>query len=101
MIVFVGEFGGGKLMFFCYMFWYYDCDEGSIELDGQNVKDFIIVLVRCYIGVVLQDMVFFNEIIMYNLKYVNLEVIEEQVIEVCKVVSIYDCIMFFLDKYEL
>lgn len=97
---FVGESGGGKSTLFRHMFRYYDCDEGSIELDGQNVKDLTIASVRRHIGVVPQDTALFNETIMYNLKYANPEATEEQVIEACKAASIHDRIMSFPDKYE-
>lgn len=97
---FVGESGGGKSTLFRHMFRYYDCDEGSIELDGHNVKDLTIASVRGHIGVVPQDTALFNETIMYNLKYANPEATEEQVIDACKAASIHDRIMSFPDKYE-
>jgi ABC-type transport system involved in Fe-S cluster assembly fused permease/ATPase subunit len=97
---FVGESGGGKSTLFRHMFRYYDTDEGSIELDGQNVKDLTIASVRRHIGVVPQDTALFNETIMYNLKYANPDATEEQVIDACKAASIHDRIMSFPDKYE-
>ncbi|KAH8169737.1 ABC transporter domain-containing protein [Sarocladium implicatum] len=97
---FVGESGGGKSTLFRHMFRYYDCDEGSIELDGHNVKDLTISSVRRHIGVVPQDTALFNETIMYNLKYANPDATEEQVIEACKNASIHDRIMSFPDGYD-
>lgn len=97
---FVGESGGGKSTLFRHMFRYYDCDEGSIELDGHNVKDLTISSVRRHIGVVPQDTALFNESIMYNLKYANPDATEEQVIDACKAASIHDRIMSFPDRYE-
>lgn len=97
---FVGESGGGKSTLFRHMFRYYDCDEGSIELDGQNVKDLTIASVRQHIGVVPQDTTLFNETIMYNLKYANPKATDEDVFEACRAASIHDRIMSFPDQYN-
>jgi ABC-type transport system involved in Fe-S cluster assembly fused permease/ATPase subunit len=97
---FVGESGGGKSTLFRHMFRYYDCDEGSIELDGQNVKDLTINSVRRHIGVVPQDTTLFNESLMYNLKYANPEATDEAVFEACKAASIHDRILSFPDQYN-
>ncbi|KAH7326423.1 half-sized multidrug resistance protein [Stachybotrys elegans] len=97
---FVGESGGGKSTLFRHMFRYYDCDEGSIELDGKNVKDLTINSVRRHIGVVPQDTTLFNETLMYNLKYANPHATNEQVYEACRAASIHDRIMSFPDGYD-
>lgn len=97
---FVGESGGGKSTIFRLMFRYYDHQEGSIEIDGYDVKDVTIDSVRRLIGVVPQDTILFNETIMYNLKYANQNVTEEEVIEACRAASIHDRIMSFADGYN-
>jgi ABC-type transport system involved in Fe-S cluster assembly fused permease/ATPase subunit len=97
---FVGESGGGKSTLFRHMFRYYDCDEGSIELDGKNVKDLTIGSIRRHIGVVPQDTTLFNESLMYNLKYANQDATDEEVYEACRAASIHDRIMSFPDGYE-
>lgn len=97
---FVGESGGGKSTLFRHMFRYYDCDEGSIQLDGKNVKDLTIQSVRRHIGVVPQDTTLFNESLMYNLKYANPDATDDDVYQACIAASIHDRIMSFPDKYE-
>ncbi|KAK7428945.1 ATP-binding cassette-type vacuolar membrane transporter Hmt1 [Neonectria magnoliae] len=97
---FVGESGGGKSTLFRHMFRYYDCDEGSIELDGQDVKDLTINSVRSHIGVVPQDTTLFNESLMYNLKYANPSATNEEVYDACRAASIHDRIMSFPDQYD-
>lgn len=97
---FVGESGGGKSTLFRHMFRYYDCDEGSIELDGKNVRDLTISSVRRHIGVVPQDTTLFNESLMYNLKYANPNATKEEVYAACKAASIHDRILSFPDQYE-
>jgi ABC-type transport system involved in Fe-S cluster assembly fused permease/ATPase subunit len=97
---FVGESGGGKSTLFRHMFRYYDCDEGSIELDGKNVKDLTIDSVREKIGVVPQDTTLFNETLMYNLKYARPSATNEEVYAACRAASIHDRIMSFPDQYD-
>ncbi|TFB01956.1 Heavy metal tolerance protein [Trichoderma ghanense] len=97
---FVGESGGGKSTLFRHMFRYYDCDEGSIEFDGKNVRDLTIDSVRRHIGVVPQDTTLFNETLMYNLKYANPQATDKEVYNACKAASIHDRIMSFPDGYN-
>ncbi|KAK4062088.1 uncharacterized protein Triagg1_10054 [Trichoderma aggressivum f. europaeum] len=97
---FVGESGGGKSTLFRHMFRYYDCDEGSIEFDGKNVKDLTINSVRRHIGVVPQDTTLFNETLMYNLKYANPQATDKEVYAACQAASIHDRIMSFPDGYN-
>lgn len=97
---FVGESGGGKSTLFRHMFRYYDCDEGSIELDGKDVRDLTISSVRRHIGVVPQDTTLFNESLMYNLRYANPNATDEEIFAACKAASIHDRILSFPDQYE-
>lgn len=96
---FVGESGGGKSTVFRLMFRYYNCREGSIEIDGQDVKDLTIESVRRFIGVVPQDTMLFNETLMYNLKYANPDATDEDVYDACRAAAIHDRIMSFPDGY--
>lgn len=97
---FVGESGGGKSTVFRLMFRYYNCEEGSIEIDGRDVKDVTIDSVRRFIGVVPQDTILFNETLMYNLQYANPDATEEDVHEACRAAAIHDRIMGFPDGYN-
>ncbi|KAK5664304.1 hypothetical protein OQA88_522 [Cercophora sp. LCS_1] len=97
---FVGESGGGKSTVFRLMFRYYNCREGSIQIDGHDVKDLTIDSVRRFIGVVPQDTILFNESLMYNLKYANPSATDEDVYEACRAAAIHDRIMAFPDGYN-
>ncbi|KAL2024486.1 hypothetical protein VTK56DRAFT_8297 [Thermocarpiscus australiensis] len=97
---FVGESGGGKSTVFRLMFRYYNCREGSIEIDGKDVKDLTIDSVRRFIGVVPQDTILFNETLMYNLKYANPNATDEDVYDACRAAAIHDRIMSFPDGYR-
>lgn len=97
---FVGESGGGKSTVFRLMYRFYNCEQGSIEIDGHDVKDLSIDSVRKFIGVVPQDPNLFNETLMFNLKYANPEVTDEEVYEACRAAAIHDRIMGFPDGYN-
>jgi ABC-type transport system involved in Fe-S cluster assembly fused permease/ATPase subunit len=97
---FVGESGGGKSTVFRLMFRFYNCEEGSIEIDGQDVTKLSIDSVRKFIGVVPQDPNLFNETLMFNLKYANPEATDEDVFEACRAAAIHDRIMSFPDGYN-
>jgi ABC-type transport system involved in Fe-S cluster assembly fused permease/ATPase subunit len=97
---FVGESGGGKSTVFRLLFRFYNTQDGSIQVDGNDVKGITIDSLRQHIGVVPQDTVLFNETLMYNLKYANQTATDEDVYAACRAASIHDKIMAFPDKYE-
>ncbi|KAH6687458.1 heavy metal tolerance protein [Plectosphaerella plurivora] len=97
---FVGESGGGKSTVFRLMFRYYNTTEGSIEVDGLDVKGLTIDSVRSFIGVVPQDTTLFNETLMYNLKYAKPNCTDEDVYDACRAAAIHDRIMTFPDGYN-
>ena len=96
----VGESGGGKSTVFRLLFRFYNTDDGSIQIDGHDVKTLKIDSVRRHIGVVPQDTVLFNETLMYNLKYANPSATDEEVYAACRAASIHDKILAFPDGYN-
>ncbi|PBP27904.1 heavy metal tolerance protein precursor [Diplocarpon rosae] len=97
---FVGESGGGKSTVFRLLFRFYNTQDGSIQVDGDDVQEVTIDSLRRHIGVVPQDTILFNETLMYNLKYANQDATDEQVFEACRAASIHDKIMAFPDQYN-
>ena len=96
----VGESGGGKSTIFRLLFRFYNSVEGSIQVDGHDVKELKIDSLRRHIGVVPQDTVLFNESLMYNLKYAKPSATDEEVYAACRAASIHDKIMGFPDGYN-
>ena len=96
----IGESGGGKSTVFRLLFRFYNLGDGSIQIDGHDVKDITIESLRRHIGVVPQDTVLFNETLMYNLKYANPSATDEQVYEACRAASIHEKILGFPDGYN-
>lgn len=96
----VGESGGGKSTVFRLLYRFYNLDGGSIQVDGHDVKDITIDSLRRHIGVVPQDTVLFNESLMYNLKYANVDATDKDVYDACRAASIHEKIMNFPDGYD-
>lgn len=96
----VGESGSGKSTCLKLLFRFYDVSDGSIMIDGHDLRDLKIDSLRRNIGVVPQDTVLFNATIMYNLKYANPNATEADVYDACRAANIHDRIMDFPDQYE-
>ncbi|KAI1202881.1 hypothetical protein F5X97DRAFT_286024 [Nemania serpens] len=96
----VGESGSGKSTCLKLLFRFYDVGDGSITVDGHDVRDLKIDGLRKHIGVVPQDTVLFNATIMYNLLYADSKATEADVYEACKAANIHERIMAFPDKYN-
>jgi ATP-binding cassette, subfamily B, vacuolar membrane transporter HMT1/ACLQ len=96
----VGESGGGKSTVFRLLFRSYNFQDGSIQVDGHDVRGIKIKALRNHIGVVPQDTVLFNETLMYNLRYANQNATDEEIFAACRAASIHDKILTFPDGYK-
>ena len=96
----VGESGGGKSTVFRLLFRFYNAQKGRMRIDDHDVQDLTIDSLRKHIGIVPQDTVLFNESLMYNLKYANQDVSDQDVYEACRAASIHDKVMSFPDGYQ-
>jgi ATP-binding cassette subfamily B protein len=65
----VGPSGAGKSTISRLLYRFYDVQEGSITIDGQDVRDVTQKSLRAVIGMVPQDTVLFNDTIAYNIRY--------------------------------
>ncbi|KAF4458123.1 hypothetical protein F53441_58 [Fusarium austroafricanum] len=96
----VGESGSGKSTSLKLLFRFYDVSDGSITIDGHDLRDLKLDSLRKNIGVVPQDTVLFNATIMYNLLYARPDATELDVYEACKAANIHERILNFPDGYE-
>nr|WP_240545006.1 ABC transporter ATP-binding protein/permease [Ectothiorhodospira shaposhnikovii] len=68
-VAIVGASGAGKSTLARLLFRFYDVDQGSICIHGQDIRDVTQDSLRAAIGVVPQDTVLFNDSIRYNIAY--------------------------------
>lgn len=76
----VGASGAGKSTLARLLFRFYDVNQGSIKIDGQDIRQVSQESLRAAIGVVPQDTVLFNDSIYYNIAYGRPDATREQVI---------------------
>ncbi len=84
IVAVVGETGSGKTTIANLIARFYDCDSGSITIDGKEVRDIRIADLRNMIGIVTQDAVLFNDTIADNIAYGMPGATREQIIEAAK-----------------
>ncbi len=81
---FVGPSGAGKSTLYSLLLRFYDPDEGSILLDGHDIRTLTQVSLRANIGVVSQDTFLFHDTVMENIRYGRLDATEDEVIAAAK-----------------
>jgi ATP-binding cassette subfamily B protein len=99
-VALVGPSGSGKSTLARLLFRFYDAQEGSIRIDGQDIKQLTQDSVRRAIGIVPQDTVLFNDTVYYNIAYGQTAASKEQVEEAAKSARIHDFIASTPQGYE-
>jgi ATP-binding cassette subfamily B protein len=92
-IAVVGPSGGGKTTLCQLIPRFYDVSEGSIAIDGQDVRDVTQRSIHESIGIVQQDVFLFADTIFENIRYGRPGASFEEVVEAAKKAEIYDDIM--------
>lgn len=85
----VGSSGGGKTTLSSLIPRFYDVTEGSIKVEGVDVRDVTQKSLHQNIGVVSQDVFLFADTIAENIRYGKLNATDEEVIEAAKLAEIY------------
>jgi ATP-binding cassette subfamily B protein len=96
----VGPSGSGKSTLSRLLYRFYDVSEGSITVDGQDIRHVTQASLRGTIGIVPQDTVLFNETIYYNIGYGRPGSSPAEVEEAARLAHIHDFIMALPDGYE-
>ena len=97
---FVGPSGGGKTTLCHLIPRFYDVVEGSILIDGHDIRDVTLSSLRQQIGFVQQDVFLFTGTIRENILYGNPSASEEEMVEAAKKAQIHDFIMSLKDGYD-
>ena len=100
MVAIVGPTGAGKTTIVNLIMRFYELNDGKITIDGIDIKTVSRENLREKIGMVLQDTWLFNGTIKENLKYGNLGVSDEEMVEVCKAVHAHHFITTLENGYD-
>jgi ABC-type multidrug transport system fused ATPase/permease subunit len=84
----VGESGGGKSTTAKLVGRFYDPDDGSIRVDGRDLRSLELRSYRRQLGVVLQDPFLFAGTIADNIRFARPDATDEQVAEVARAVGV-------------
>jgi ABC-type transport system involved in Fe-S cluster assembly fused permease/ATPase subunit len=99
-IAVVGASGAGKSTLSRLLFRFYDVSQGSIQINGQDIRSVTQTSLRAAIGIVPQDTVLFNDTIYYNIAYGRPEASREEVIAAAQAAHIHTFIESLPQGYE-
>ncbi len=99
-VALVGSSGCGKSTILRLLYRFYNPDNGTIKIGGEEIRDLKTDSIRNQIAVVPQDTVLFNDTIGHNISYGNLNASWDEVVEAAKKAHIHDTIMSFPDQYD-
>ena len=99
-IAFVGSTGAGKTTVTNLLNRFYDIDEGTITIDGVDIRAYKRDELRGNIAMVLQDTHLFTGTIMENIRYGRPDATDEEVIEAAKTASAHSFIMRLENGYQ-
>lgn len=95
----IGSTGSGKTTLVQMIPRLYDTDEGSVLVDGVNVRDYALENLREGVGMVLQKNVLFSGSIMENLMWGDEEALEEDVQLAAQAAQAHDFVTSFTEGY--
>ncbi|HYZ61511.1 MAG TPA: ABC transporter ATP-binding protein/permease [Acetobacteraceae bacterium] len=96
----VGPTGAGKSTISRLLFRFYDVTEGSVEIDGIDVRDLTQASLRAAIGVVPQDTVLFNDTIGYNIAYGRPGASQAEIERAAKLAQVHDFVQRLPEGYN-
>jgi subfamily B ATP-binding cassette protein MsbA len=100
LVALVGQSGGGKSTLVDLLSRFYDVKEGSIAVDGTDIRDIRLQDLRKLIGTVSQDTFLFNDTVASNIAFGQPDATEEEIIAAAKIANAHDFIMAMAQGYQ-
>ena len=96
----VGPSGAGKSTVASLLPRFYDCDAGTIRIDGTDIRHVTLDSLRNQVGIVPQETILFNGSVYDNILYGRLDATKEEIEEAAKAANAHDFIMELPDGYN-
>ncbi|WP_410772426.1 ABC transporter ATP-binding protein [Fontibacillus sp. BL9] len=92
-VALVGPSGAGKTTLCSLLPRFYDVDEGTITMDGRDIRSITLESLRSHIGIVQQDVFLFDGTIRENIAYGDLGATEEAIWEAARMAQLEELIL--------
>ncbi|KGO92895.1 ABC transporter ATP-binding protein [Flavobacterium subsaxonicum] len=92
-VALVGQSGSGKSTIANLLTRFYDVQEGSIKIDGIDIRDIKLKSLRGMIGLVTQDSILFNDSVRNNMLVGRHDATDEQIFDALKVANAYEFVV--------
>lgn len=89
-VALVGQSGSGKSTIANLLTRFYDVNDGSISIDGVNIKEINLQSLRSLMGLVTQDSILFNDTIKANIALGKLDATDDEIIEALKIANAFE-----------
>jgi subfamily B ATP-binding cassette protein MsbA len=89
-VALVGQSGSGKSTIANLLTRFYDVNDGTISIDGINIKDMNLQSLRSLMGLVTQDSILFNGTIKANIALGKLDATDDEIIEALKIANAFE-----------
>ena len=99
-VALVGHTGSGKTTIISLLNRLYHIQKGAIKIDGVNINEYELDVLRKNVGVVLQDVFLFSGTVMENITLRNANITREKVVEAAKLIDMHDFIMELPGGYD-
>ena len=99
-VAFVGNSGGGKSTLVNLIPRFFDVSNGSLKIDGIDIRDYEIKSLRKAIGIVPQETFLFSGTILSNIKYSRQNATFEEIVEAAKQANAHEFIENLSDGYN-
>ncbi len=99
-VALVGQSGSGKSTFVDLLPRFYDVQQGSITIDGQDIRELSFFNLREFMGNVNQDPILFNDTIYNNIAFGVEHATQEEVEQAARIANAHDFIMQTEQGYQ-